>query len=518
MRKFAQLTRRVAAVVAVSILAAASLPAIAVCNPALSRWSLDGDSTFKAYWQTTFRLSNTANLRLRGSLGPLNLEGTMRLLGASYGLSDGFIELGPWVEKIERWSVAGSMGALSMSVGDTFIPVLSGRYLVGKSLYGVVANAGGELAGVRSTFTVFKGVNAVSSGLAITSTEVAGGAVEAALGRTTGLTLQGLMAEREGVDLKMGGVQARFSLGRATVDVEGIVSHDDIADNTGWLGALGMSVPALKGMVTASGQYTSDNFTSLSLGSSDTAGGAYEVTATWSGPVSSWPAHGISVSGALVATASANNVTGEMESTSSGWSSEASLTFRGAAWLARAKYGLNSKQKLDGEELESKTVKRTATLEAAMPLQLGQSTISADIRLSRTTTHDQMDDSVEVDDAALARASTTLGKTYVALSAGASLYRDEEGALDGRTLDAALSLSRPLWRPELSGGLELTGTSKQKPASTTRTAEGAVWARYSPGYQLSVAVKAKGQLIWNGAGDGDPSKDAWLEAEVRLVF
>ena len=85
-------------------------------------------------------------------------------------------------------------------------------------------------------------------------------------------------------------------------------------------------------------------------------------------------------------------------------------------------------------------------------------------------------------------------------------------------MDAALSLSRPLWRPELSGGLELTGTSKQKPASTTRTAEGAVWARYSPGYQLSVAVKAKGQLIWNGAGDGDPSKDAWLEAEVRLVF
>ena len=117
----------------------------------------------------------------------------------------------------------------------------------------------------------------------------------------------------------------------------------------------------------------------------------------------------------------------------------------------KGQVGLNSKQKLDGEELESKTVKRTATLEAAMPLQLGQSTISADIRLSRTTTHDQMDDSVEVDDTALARASTTLGKTYVALSAGASLYRDEEGALDGRTLDAALSLSRPLWRPELSG-------------------------------------------------------------------
>ena len=272
MRKFAQLTRRVAAVVAVSILAAASLPAIAVCNPALSRWSLDGDSTFKAYWQTTFRLSNTANLRLRGSLGPLNLEGTMRLLGASYGLSDGFIELGPWVEKIERWSVAGSMGALSMSVGDTFIPVLSGRYLVGKSLCGVVANAGGELAGVRSTFTVFKGVNAVSSGLAITSTEVAAGRWRQPWSHDRPHA-PGAHGRARGVDLKMGGVQARFSLGRATVDVEGIVSHDDIADNTGWLGALGMSVPALKGMVTASGQYTSDNFTSLSLGSSDTAGG-----------------------------------------------------------------------------------------------------------------------------------------------------------------------------------------------------------------------------------------------------
>ena len=136
-------------------------------------------------------------------------------------------------------------------------------------------------------------------------------------------------------------------------------------------------------------------------------------------------------------------------------------------------------------------MKRTATLEAAMPLQLGQSTISADIRLSRTTTHDQMDDSVEVDDTALARASTTLGKTYVALSAGASLYRDEEGALDGRTLDAALSLSRPLWRPEL-GGLELTGTSKQKPASTTRTAEGAVWASTLQAISCQLRSRRKG--------------------------
>jgi len=59
-----------------------SVPAMCAEQP---KWSLSGDSLFKVYWQTTLRVANETNLAAGGVLGPLSMEGRVRLTGSTWG-------------------------------------------------------------------------------------------------------------------------------------------------------------------------------------------------------------------------------------------------------------------------------------------------------------------------------------------------------------------------------------------------------------------------------------------------
>lgn len=510
------------ALVVIPVCAAIIVGAVpGACGASAAQWSLTGDSTFKAYMQTTFRLTNTTNLRLVGSLGPLKLNGTLRLLGASYGLSGDVIKIGPWAEKIEKWSVSARMGALSVTLGDTYVPVMSGRYLSGNTLYGLVASTGGEVAGIPVTATAFHGANTVSSGLSVTATDVTGAAVEVAISPRLGLTVQGLKGEREGLDIKTGGAKAWFRLGGLSLDIEGIASRDDAEDMTGWLAAAGVGGRLLNGTATAAGQFASGGFTSMGAGTPKGPGGAYELSTSWSGPVYSGGPERASASLALAASAGGDNLDGSSNTSQRTLSSEATLTIRASDWLLRAKYGADSKKRLADESPTLDTVRRTASLEAAIPFRLGQQQVSADVRLSRMTTHNMINDGLRVNHAALVKASTALGRTSLSLSAGVSAERTGGGDVTSRQIDAGLSLSRPIKLARVTGlscGLDLIGADKAKGTTTTRSADAGAWLKYAPGGPVAVTVKAKGQLTFTGADWSTPARGGWLEAEARLVF
>ena len=75
---------RLAAMMAFMI-AVFGMPVSAMCAEQ-PKWSLSGDSLFKVYWQTTLRVANETNLAAGGMLGPLSLEGRVRLTGSTWGI------------------------------------------------------------------------------------------------------------------------------------------------------------------------------------------------------------------------------------------------------------------------------------------------------------------------------------------------------------------------------------------------------------------------------------------------
>ena len=69
-----------------------SVPAMCAEQP---KWQISGDSLFKVYWQTTLRVANETSLVASGGLGPLYLEGRVRLTGSTWGIPDDAIVIGP---------------------------------------------------------------------------------------------------------------------------------------------------------------------------------------------------------------------------------------------------------------------------------------------------------------------------------------------------------------------------------------------------------------------------------------
>ncbi|OPZ65273.1 MAG: hypothetical protein BWY85_00690 [Firmicutes bacterium ADurb.Bin506] len=252
----------------------------------------------------------------------------------------------------------------------------------------------------------------------------------------------------------------------------------------------------------------------------DGAGGAYELSASWSGPVYSGGQNGVNASLAVGAGAGGDNLDGSSDASQRSMSSDVSLTVRAREWIVRAKYGVNSKKGLAGESPTLGTVKRTASLEAAAPFRLGDQQVSADALLSRTTTHNVIDDGLRVSNAVLLRASTAVGSTSVGLKAGLSADSADDGALS-RQIDVGLSLSRPIKLGKMTGltcGADLGGVDKQKGDTATRSAEALAWLTYAPTGRVSVTLRAKGQLTYAGTDYDSVSRGGWLEAEARVLF
>ena len=266
------INKSVAAVIAILVaMFGISLPAMCAEQP---KWSISGDSLFKVYWQTTLRVANETNLVAGGGLGPLYLEGRVRLTGSTWGIPDDAIVVGPWGERLDKWTVSARAGSLSLQLGDTTVPVLSGLYLAGRSLYGGVATWGGRLGASTGTATGFYGVNTVSSGRSISSHKLAGGAAELSLSRNLGLVVQGMRATKDQFGLDMGGARAWIRMGTASLNAEVVASRSGSSDDLGWVALAGAQTQLFGGMLSVSGQYTAADFASLNSAAAGKAGGA----------------------------------------------------------------------------------------------------------------------------------------------------------------------------------------------------------------------------------------------------
>ncbi len=497
-----------------------------ICAPATCaeqpQWKLSGDSLFKVYWQTTLRVANETNLIAGGVLGPLNLEGRLRLTGSTWGIPSDAIVIGPWGERLDKWTVSARGGSLSLQLGDTTLPVLSGLYLAGRSLYGGVATAGGKLGSASGTVTGFYGMNTVSSGLSISTHKLAGGAAEASFGRNVGLAVQGMRATKGQFQLDMGGVRSWLRLGPVNVNAEVAASRTGSSSDLGWVVLAGANTQLFGGTLSVAGQYTDADFLSLNSAVSGKAGGIAEATAAWSGSV--WRGkNGDNAHLGITGRLAADNMDHSLAARISKQAGEGTLTIKTGAWLVKGRYTLAH----EGSDEEPPARDRTsyvASLEAAVPLRLGANTLDATVRGSRNTSVDKVLGTTDVLDTLAAAGRTAIGKTSCAANLAWSQSAKPAGARK-RDLECTLSLSRPIIDELLQAGVDAKAVDSRtyepdsgEIQSLKDALEAALWLKYTPRPWVEAVAKVKG--LWGFSGP-DPEKkdfDRYLEGQVRFRF
>lgn len=510
---------RLAAVIAILIVTlGVSVPAMCAEQP---KWSISGDSLFKVYWQTTLRVANETNLAAGGMLGPLSLEGRLRLTGSTWGIPDDAIVIGPWGERLEKWTVSARAGSYSLQLGDTNVPVLSGLYLAGRSLYGGLATAGGKLGTVTGTATGFYGMNTVSSGLSISSHKLAGGAAELSLSRNLGLVVQGMRATKDQFQLDMGGARTWIKMGPVNLNAEVVASKSGSSEDLGWVALAGAQTQVFGGMLSVSGQYTAADFVSLNSAAAGKAGGIAEGTAAWSGTV--WKGDkGANAHLGITGKLAADNIDGSLDARTSKQSGEGTLTLRSGAWLVKGRYSL-AHEGSDENPPKRDKVSRVASLEAAVPLKLGTSVLDTGLRGSRSTTVDDVSGSRDVLDTIALTGRTLIGQTSFAANAGWSQSVKSAGDRK-RDLEFTLSLSRPVV-DKLQAGLDAKAVDSRsfEPNSSEIKSlkdalEAALWVKYTPRPWLEALAKVKGMWGWYGPEPKTTDFDRYLEGQLRLRF
>lgn len=510
----------VAAVIAILVMIfGVSTPAMCAEQP---KWSLSGDSLFKVYWQTTLRVANETNLSTGGMLGPLHLEGRVRLTGSTWGIPDDAIVIGPWGERLDKWTVSARSGSLSVQLGDTTVPVLSGLYLAGRSVYGGVATWGGRLGTSTGTATGFYGMNTVSSGLSISSHKVAGGAAELSLSRNLGLVVQGMRATRDQFQLDMGGARTWIKMGPVNLNAEVVASKSGSSEDLGWVALAGAQTQVAGGILSLSGQYTSADFASLNAAAAGKAGGIAEATAAWAGTV--WRSEkGASAYVGIIGKLAADNMDGSLAARTSKQSGEGTLTLRSGAWLVQGRYML-AHEGSEGDPPARDKTSRAGSVEAAVPLKLGLAVLDTSLRGSRSATVDEVLGTQDVLDTITLAGYTLIGQTSLTTSAGWSQNVKSSGDRK-RNMELAVSLSRPVIDKLLQAGLDAKATDARsfEPGSSEVKSlkdalEAALWLRYTPRPWLEAMAKVRGMWGWYGPDPKSTDFDRYLEGQLRLRF
>lgn len=509
----------VAAVIAILVaIFGISVPAMCAEHP---KWSISGDSLFKVYWQTTLRVANETNLAASGGLGPLYLEGRVRLTGSTWGIPDDAIMIGPWGERLDKWTVSARTGSLSLQLGDTTVPVLSGLYLAGRSLYGGVATWGGRLGGSTGTATGFYGMNTVSSGLSISSHKLAGGAAELSLGRNVGLVAQGMRATKDQFRLDMGGARTWIKMGPVNLNAEVVASKSGSSEDLGWAALAGAQTQVFGGMFSVSGQYTAADFASLNSAAAGKAGGIGEATAAWSGTV--WKGEkGANAHLGITGKLAADNMDGSLPARTSKQSGEGTLTLRSGTWLVKGRYTLAHEGSDENPPARDK-LSRVASLEASVPLKLGKAVLDTGLRGSRSTTRDEVSGSTDVLDTIALTGRTLIGQTSFAANAGWSQSSKSAGERK-RDMELTLSVSRPVI-DKLQAGLDAKAVDSRsfepnsgEVKSLKDALEAALWFKYTPRPWLEAVAKVKGMWGWYGPEPKSTDFDRYLEGQLRLRF
>ena len=496
-----------------------SVPAMCAEQP---KWQISGDSLFKVYWQTTLRVANETSLVASGGLGPLYLEGRVRLTGSTWGIPDDAIVIGPWGERLDKWTVSARAGSLSLQLGDTTVPVLSGLYLAGRSLYGGVGTWGGRLGGSTGTATGFYGMNTVSSGLSISSHKLAGGAAELSFGRNVGLVAQGMRATKDQFQLDMGGARTWIKMGPVNVNAEVVASKIGSSEDLGWVALAGAQTQVFGGMLSVSGQYTAADFVSLNSAAAGKAGGIAEATAAWSGTV--WRGEkGANAHLGITGKLAADNMDGSLPARTSKQSGEGTLTLRSSAWLVKGRYTL-AHEGSDEDPPARNKLSRVASLEASVPLKLGKAVLDTGLRGSRSTTRDEVSGSTDVLDTIALTGRTLIGQTSIAANAGWSQSAKSAGDRK-RDLELTLSVSRPVIDKLLQAGLDAKAADSRsfepnssEVKSLKDALEAALWFKYTPRPWLEAVAKVKGMWGWYGPEPKSTDFDRYLEGQLRLRF
>lgn len=500
---------------------------LGICMPAICaeqpQWKFSGDSLFKIYWQSTLRIANETDLSAAGMLGPIRLEGRARLTGSNWGIPPDAIVVGPWGERLDKWSVSAGMGGLSLQAGDTTVPVLSGLYLAGRSLYGAVVNAGGRLGSAVGTATGFYGVNAVSSGLSISTHKIGGAAAELSLSRNLGLTVQGMRALKGQFKLDVGGATAQLKAGPFNLNAEVAASCEHSSEDTGWTVIAGAQTSAMGGSLTLNGQYTSADFMTLNSAVLGTAGGLAEASATWSGSI--WRgAKGANLHLGITGRLATDNVDGSLDSRTAKQAGEGTLTFRtGAGWVLKAKYVLAHEGSDEAPSPLRDKTNRVASLEATVPLTLAGNPVDVATRGSRATNVDNVSGGTDVLDTLALTGRATVGKTLIA--AGAGWSQSVKSGSRKQNAEATLSLARPIIDGLLESGIDakLTDSREFKSGSgdvnsAKDTLDAALWLKYSPRPWIEALAKLRANWGWYKPDTSMSYSDRYLEGQVRFRF
>lgn len=489
------------------------------------KWRYGGDSTFKVYWQNTFRVENDTNLSLFGSVGLLRVGAKAKVSGASWGIPNDALILGPWGEWIERWSLALQAPAASLQLGDTYIPTMSGLYLAGRSLYGGVGSVWGSLGSISGTVTGFCGTNAVSSGLNISSHHVRGGSVDASVGRKIGLSLRGLSGERDGFDADMGGAKIWAALGSIDVTGEFVGSKNNLAEEMGYAALVGARVPAFGGMMSLSSQYTSEEFISLNPAASGKAGGNAETSASWSGDVAR-SSGGHTLRLAVTGTFAADNMDGLETAQNVKRSAEAHLTLIARqGQLIKAKCVMSTENSDEEPTPSHMKTNHVASIESAFPVRIGQSTVDVGARAMRSIAIDhvgQLHDTLSI---LAVSGDGSIGEAKYAAKAGWSQSIRDTTGFEKRDLEASFSLSYPILKGLLAGGLDMKAYDSRtfsavcaEPENVRDTVKTGLWLRYTPNPWIEAVVATKATWVWRGAELDVQGSGKWMEGEIKLRF
>ena len=479
---------------------------------------LFGDSIVSIGLLAPLELSHATNLAVAGwSLGPLTLEGNLRLVGSYAGLPHGFVVDGRWVHSVERWTVGASLGPLRITAGDTSIPVLSSLYLKGRSLRGVTAVAGGTLGCMNITVTGFQGVNISNSGLSVNSTYVTGGVVEACLNRNMGLSLQTLNCERTDPNLRIGGIQAWWMWRDAQAVLQTAISERGGNSKFGWCSVAELKVPLFLGNASMAVRYVSPEFGSLNDSIRAGENGAYKVAASWKGPLVSPGLGGIRIQPGV-------NIDLCCDSTIDA-SLEGVLTVAGDGWMAGAGYRTVSQRKGPGYQGDCDRATRSARMDFVVPIEVGQVDLNVSGRLTRCTRHDRSTGTVEMLDSVNLQVVTSAMDTHLTLGTGWSNFENSSYGTGKREFNVALGLSKPTRVERLTAGLDLKACDIRVFGDGCRDMEGSkshldacAWARYGLAPWIEIAVKAKAKLSLTGPACSTRNRDGHVEVEVKLLF
>lgn len=516
---------RICALAAACIAVSFGLVGLMSSTARAGEWKYGGDSMFKLYYQAVPRVSNTTNLSLSGKIGPVGVRGQVKLEGASWGIPSDAWGLGSWGEWVERWNVALRAPSLSLQLGDTYIPTLSGLYLAGRSLHGGVGSAWGKVGGATGTATGFYGVNAVRSGLSISSFRVKGGSVEASLGRNVGLSVMGLAAERDGFDIGMGGVQVWAGVGPVSLSGEFAASKDNLADRMGYTALLGARMPAAGGRLSLSGQYTGESFLSLNSAVRGKAGGNAEASASWAGNILR-TSGGHTLSLVVVGGLAADNIDASAGVRNMKDSAEGQLTLvSGQDQLVRGRYVISHEK--SGEEPDPSRMKtnHVASIESAFPVKLGANFVDIGARASRSITVNHIDRLRDTLSILAVSAGGSIGQTKCTVKAGWSRSVKDATGAEKRDFEASLALSRPVFKDVLTAGFDASAVdsrafseaSSEEP-SVKDTLKAGLWLRYVPKPWVEATVTGKASWGWRGEDREPQCSDKWLEGELRFRF